>query len=146
MKLRAVVVDDEELVRSLISSILEIREYEVISCSEPLFCPIYLDISCPCPQYQPCCDIIITDINMPNMTGIEFVENQKKNGCKVPNMAIMSGLWTDADLEQAKSLGCKVFKKPLRIVEIDRWLNECEKNTDPNRKLSNFPKTVSKLE
>jgi CheY-like chemotaxis protein len=146
MRLRVVVVDDEEMIRSLTSSVLEARGYEVIACSEPLFCPIYLDSRCSCPQHQPCCDIIITDINMPNMTGLEFIENQKKNGCKVPNMAIMSGAWTEAEIDQAKGLNCRIFNKPLKIVEIDRWLDECEKSTDSNRKLSDFPKGLSKLE
>ncbi|GBE02541.1 sensor histidine kinase RcsC [bacterium BMS3Abin08] len=139
MRLRVVVVDDDELIRSLTSSALESRGYEVIACSEPLFCPVYLDRKCPCPQNQLCCDVIITDINMPNMTGLEFIENQRKNGCKVPYMAIMSGSWTDAELEQAKSLGCHVFRKPLSIDVFDEWLDECEKSIDPNRKLSDFP-------
>ncbi len=139
MRLRVVVVDDDEFIRSLISSALESRGYEVIACSEPLFCPIYLDCKCPCPKHQPCCDIIITDIKMPNMTGLEFIENQRKHGCKVPYMAIMSGSWADTELEQAESLACHVFKKPFRIDEINKWLDECEKSIDPSRKLSDLP-------
>jgi CheY-like chemotaxis protein len=140
MKVRAFILDDNESVRSLISSILEERGYEVLSSSEPLFCPIYLDRECPCPVKYMCGDIFITDINMPNVTGLEFIENQIHNDCKaiVQNKAVMSGAWTDAELEYAKRLGCQIFHKPLRIDEITRWLDECEKRIDPNRKLADL--------
>jgi len=76
---------------------------------------------------------------MPNMTGLEFIENQKRNNCKVPNMAIMSGGWEDPELKQAKNLNCQIFRKPLTIDEINKWLDECERSIDPNRKLSDLP-------
>lgn len=139
MRLRVVVLEDEEFIRALISSALEDRGYEVIACSEPLFCPIYLDSNCQCPQHQPCCDVIITDVNMPNITGLEFIEHQRKKGCKVPCIAIMSGSWTDAELEQAKGLACNLFKKPFRIDVINKYLDECERNIAPDRTLSDFP-------
>ncbi len=139
MRLRVVILDDDELVRSLISSALENRGYEVIACSEPLFCPIYLDYNCQCPQHQACCDVIITDINMPNVTGLEFIENQRKKGCKVPYIAIMSGSWTEAELDQVKRLGCNLFKKPFAIDEINKYMDECERSLEPDRELSDFP-------
>ncbi len=76
---------------------------------------------------------------MPNMTGLEFIENQRKKGCKVPCMAIMSGSWTDAELEQAESLDCNLFRKPFGIDVINRYLDECEIRIVPDRTLSDFP-------
>jgi YesN/AraC family two-component response regulator len=75
---------------------------------------------------------------MPNMTGLEFIEHQKSNGCKVQNVAVMSGSWTGEEIEHAKSLGCHMFKKPFKIDEIEEWLNECEKKLDHNSKLSDI--------
>jgi CheY-like chemotaxis protein len=140
MKIRAFVLDDDEAIRSLISYILEERGYEVLSYSEPLFCPVYLDSKCPCPMKYVCGDIFITDINMPNITGLEFLENQMRNDCKatVQNMAVMSGAWTDTQLEQAKKLGCRIFEKPLNFEEVSKWLDECEKRIEPDRKLINL--------
>ena len=140
VKIRAVVIDDEEAIRDLISDILEMRGYEVHASSEPLLCPIYLaDCECPCPSEHFCAHIIITDIYMPNMTGFEFIEHLKNSGCKVQNIAVMSGRCTDENLEYTKRLGCHMFKKPFDFDEIKKWLDECEKRIDPNRKLSDLP-------
>ena len=73
------------------------------------------------------------------MPGLEFIENQKRNGCKVQNVAVMSGSWTDEELEHAKRLGCHTFNKPCKIYEIKKWLDACENKFDPNNKLSDLP-------
>jgi len=121
VSIRAVVIDDEDVIRDLIYDILKKRGYEVYVSSDPLCCPIYLDCECPCPDEHYCTNIIITDINMVNMTGLEFIKHQKSHGCKVQNIAVMSGCWTDEDIEQAKSLDCHMFKKPFNIDEIEKW-------------------------
>jgi len=141
MKLRAFVFEDNDALRDITSFILEGREYEVLSYSEPLLCPAYLDLECPCPAGSACGDIFITDNVMPNMTGLEFIENQMRHGCKAiaKNKAVISGAWTDAELERAKRLGCKTFEKPFKTSELLSWLDECEKRIDPNRKLSDLP-------
>ena len=143
VKIRAIVLDDEDVIRDLIYNLLKTRGYEAHASSEPLFCPIYLDSECPCPTEHICTSIIITDINMPNMTGFEFIEHQKSMGCKVQNVAVMSGSWTGEEIEHAKSLGCHMFKKPFKIDEIEKWLNECEKKLDHNSKLSDIPRRVN---
>ena len=138
-KLRAIVLDDDYVLRALINDILKYRGYEVHGSSEPFFCPVYLNSKCPCPVETHCTDIIITDINMPNMTGFEFIENLKRNACKIQNVAIMSGRWTDEELEHAKRLGCHTFEKPFKLDEFEKWLDECEKKLDHDDKLSDLP-------
>jgi len=128
VRIRAVVIDDEDAIRNLISEILEMRGYEVSAYSEPLFCPIYsVDGECLCPVEHLCTDILIADIYMPRMTGLEFIKHLKSSGCKVQNLALMSGRWTDENIEHAKRLGCHMFKKPFNFGEIEKWLIECEK-------------------
>jgi YesN/AraC family two-component response regulator len=85
-----------------------------------------------------CVDIIITDVNMPNVSGLEFIKNQLKKGCKVKNIALMSGTWTDYESEYALRLGCQVFHKPFSLDELNKWLDDCEKKIDTNRDLSNW--------
>ncbi len=142
VKIRAIVLDDDYVLRTLIYDVLKDRGYEVHGSSEPVFCPIFLDSKCPCPVETHCTNIIITDINMPGMTGFEFIENQKRNGCNVQNIAMMSGRWTDEEIKHAKRLGCHIFKKPFEIDEIEKWLDGCEKKLDPNSKLSDLPRDV----
>ncbi len=144
MKVRAFVLDDDITIRDFVSSILEKRGYEVLSYPEPLSCHVYLDSKCPCPRQYACGDIFITDINMPGLTGLAFIDNQIRNGCKaiVLNKAVMSGAWTDSELDYARKLGCEVFRKPFESDQINTWLDQCEKRIDPNRKLVSLGKLL----
>ena len=136
MKIRAIVLDDDDAIKSLVSNLLRERGYEVYASSEPYLSQVYMGSGCSCSVGHTCTDIIITDNNMPNMSGLKFLERQKRMGCKVQNTAVMSGRWTDEEMEHAKKLGCKVFNKPFKIDEINKWLNECEKELDHKNKLS----------
>ena len=35
-------------------------------------------------------------------------------------------------------VGCKVFDKPFHVDEINQWLDQVEKATDPARELANW--------
>jgi len=138
MKIRAFVFEDDDNVRDLITTILEKRGYEVNAFSEPDTCPLYLDHDCPCPLGHECGDIIVTDINMPKINGLDFIENQLNHGCKVNNFAVMSGTWTDKHADRAKSLGLYMFKKPFDVKDFNNWLDDCEKRLNPKRKLADW--------
>jgi hypothetical protein len=64
----------------------------------------------------------------------------------------MSGGWTLEEIGRAKKLGVRIFKKPFKIEEIFRWLEDCQKQIDPGRKLSDLsdldlgPQTKKKAE
>ena len=92
---------------------------------------------CQC-EFFVCSDIIVTDINMPNISGLDFIENQLNHGCKVNNFAVMSGAWTDKQAEKAKKLGLYIFKKPIDMKDFNNWLDDCEKRLDPKRKLADW--------
>ena len=142
MKLTALVLEDNDALRTLTCNTLKDRGYEVHASSEPLLSPIYRDSKRPCSEEPICPTIIITDIDMPNMTGFEFIEHQKSKGCKTQNIAIMSGRWTNGDIKHAKRLGCHMFKKPFNIEEVEKWLDECEKELDHNSKLLDLPRRI----
>jgi len=140
MKFRVLVFDDDKQVRKVISTLVKNKGYEVFDFSEPGICPILLDQNCPCPFQQACTDFIITDLNMPNITGLEFIKNQKDHECKVINIAVLSGAWSESELKFAKELGCKTFNKPIQVQELYSWLDECKKNINPNRILFDWAK------
>lgn len=138
VKIRVIVIEDDYALRTVISNILKDRGYEVFDSSNPSLCPIYLDSKCLCVDEHICASIIITDINMPYMRGLEFIDHQRGNGCKVPNIAVMSGSWTDEELEHAKRIGCHTFNKPFKINEIKKWLDACESKLYTKNKLSDL--------
>ena len=137
MKIRALVFDDEELIRLLLKTILEDRGYEVFAFSGPGVCPMYINPEFHCKGNGQCADIILSDVKMPHASGIDLLKKLDKNGCRVKNRALVSGSWTDADINRAKELNCKIFEKPFIIQEIEEWLDRCERSIDSNRILSN---------
>ena len=136
MRIRAIVFDDEKVIRTFLRQVLQKRGYEVFTFPEPDLCPLHHKGGCGCTKGQACTDIIISDINMPNVTGLQFVENQLNKGCKVKHMALMSGAWSNSDLERAEQLGCHTFHKPIRLNDLEQFLDQCEKEIDPHRILS----------
>jgi CheY-like chemotaxis protein len=139
IRVRAIVIDDNYIFRTIIADVLKNRGYEVHGSAEPYFCPIFLERKCSCQVGTHCTDMIIIDINAPDMSGLDFIEHQKSMGCKVKNVALISGSWTDEELEHAKRLGCHTFNKPFKTDEIRKWLEACENKLDPNSKLSDLP-------
>ena len=138
MRIRVFVFEDDEVIRSILWDLLDSRGYEVFTFPNPGLCPLHRSTGCRCPAREACGDIIISDLRMPNITGLEFVEKQMMKGCKVQNIALMSGAWSESDLENARRLGCQLFQKPFKLDEINKWLDGCEKNINPERILSDW--------
>jgi DNA-binding response OmpR family regulator len=138
VKIRALIFDDNKIIRDLLASILEERGYEVFAFEDPALCALHHAGRCLCPSDQLCTDIIISDINMYTVSGLELVDELIRNGCQVKNIALMSGSWLDFHKFYARKLGCKTLTKPFGIHEIEGWLQDCERRIDPNRKLSDW--------
>ncbi len=136
MKYRTILCEDYGPVRKIFNFILDERGHEVFSFEDAGDCPLNSLTECKCNHVNPCSDIILSDVSMPKVNGLEFVENLRKKGCKIKNIALVSGYWTEKDITRAKEIGCTVFHKPLKTEVLDEWLDNCEKNIDPQRVLS----------
>ena len=137
-KYRVILLDDNEAVRGVLSEILADRGYEVLAFSTPAICPLQMTPECRCAVNQRCTDIIVSDLDMPYMTGLGFIENQKKKNCKCQHLVLMSGNWTEQDLLRAHELGCKTFTKPFPFQEFCDYLDEVERNIDLRRELCDW--------
>ena len=138
MKLRIIILEDNDAIRNLLSLILKERGYEIHSFSSPAICPLQITPACRCGGEQACVDVIISDLDMPAVTGLQFIENQKRKNCKCRHIALMSGNLTDEVVRRAKKMGCKVFPKPFNLSDIIEWLEEVEASISPNRQLENW--------
>ena len=137
-KLRIILLEDNNAVRGVLEEVFFTRGYEVFAFSDPTICPLQIEPKCRCNANQACTDIIVSDLDMPNMTGLGFIENQKKKNCKCQYIALMSGRWTENDLQRAHELGCKTFVKPFNFDEFFDWLDEVERNTKSTRELCSW--------
>lgn len=97
-KKRILVVDDQEMNRRLITLFVSTKGFEV-ECAEDGLKALKL---CSTKQY----DLVFTDIEMPNMNGIEFLRSAKRNSnFKEVPFIVLSTLDTDEMKEKAKSFG-----------------------------------------
>ena len=135
---RVLIFDDSSGIRSLLWIFFDAKGYEVFTFPNPASCPISHKKTCPCPLEQSCSDIILSDVNMPIKKGIDFLKEQIQKGCKCKNMALMSGNFANEDIFRAEAMGLKLFKKPFRIEEIGKWVEERKKTIDPSRKLTDW--------
>ncbi len=125
MEIRTLLLEDDNNTRSLLERILTDRGHTVFGYASPLLCPLYEDVRCHCKKTRPCVDFLITDNQMPGMSGLQFIQIQAERGCKIgaQNKAIFSGSWMNAEISLAQKLGYRAFPKPFKMEEFSRWLD-----------------------
>jgi CheY-like chemotaxis protein len=135
---RVILLEDNKAILTLLREIFDDRGYEIYAFPNPSICPLQLIPECRCAENQTCTDLIVSDLNMPTMTGLRFIRNQRQKNCKCKYVAMISASWTEEDLETAQQLGCKTFTKPLFFDDLDAWLDGVEYGIDPKRELRNW--------
>jgi CheY-like chemotaxis protein len=126
MSMRALVLDDDPVMLALLQKLLEARGCKVSAYSNPAICSHFTSRACPCTPDKPCPDIIIADLVMNTVNGIQFYEELKRKACKCKNIALISGLWTESTLKWAAEAGVKVLDKPVNLEQLNGWLTEVE--------------------
>jgi DNA-binding NtrC family response regulator len=135
---RVLIFDDNESIRDILWRYFDHRGYEVFTFPHPRSCPICETATCECPLNESCADLLITDLNMPFMKGLDFIEQQLSKGCRVKNHALMTGDLTEPDRYRAERLGIRVFEKPFDLEDIEQWASEAEQKVSPTRKLADW--------
>lgn len=138
MKYRSILCEDNEFVHEILYFILDDRGHEILSFKDAGECPLHSFTECRCDNANPCADIIVSDVSMPMVNGLDFVEKLRKKGCKIKNIALVSGYWTESDISRAIENGCTVFHKPLKPQVLNEWLENCEKSIDSQRILTDI--------
>jgi CheY-like chemotaxis protein len=135
---RTILLEDDDQMRQMLTLLLERRGHEVLAFSSPAACSIFLDPACQCPQQHPCADILITDLNMPIMNGLEFIHLQEQRGCKgmTENKLLLSANIDQKQVAQAQKLGCAVMRKPFRLTNLLAWIAEAENRIAADRQLA----------
>ena len=126
-KVKAVVIDDVAACREYLVEMLADRDYEVATFADARFFVDHCRADKECPVSEPCLDLLVTDNQMPDLNGLDMLVAQFGKGCKLlaKNCAIISGNWSQGDLQQAQSLGCKTFEKPF-LGGLNDWLDRLE--------------------
>jgi CheY-like chemotaxis protein len=137
MKPRVILLEDDELIRDSLTRFLSRKGYDVIHSPDPSICPVLQRYRNGEIQDEIYGDYLLTDNNMPVLSGLELIELQMKIGCKsaIANRAVMSATWEESDIAKAKRLGCEVFHKPLDLKEVLSWLERGKESLCRDRKL-----------
>ena len=135
MRIRAVIFDDDATIRLGLWALCDRRGYEVFAFPDPGLCPLHVMDRCPCPPGTVCTDIFISDLNMPMVSGLDFIQELLTKKCAAPHFILISGGWSDADEARAIRLGCRLFAKPVDVAQIIAWLEKIEPMVSPERKL-----------
>jgi CheY-like chemotaxis protein len=120
----ALAFDDNPLSLALLEDVLAEKKYEVKSFADPSLFMVFCDHDI-CRAESPCADVLLTDNQMPVMNGFDFLKALKEKRCKIPDnrKAIISGSFSQEQLEQAKQLGYTIFQKPAPLDELFTWLD-----------------------
>lgn len=104
---KALVVDDSPTIRNLVSFCMEQQGFEVVTAVDGLHALDELKVA----RF----DVIITDINMPNMNGIELVKALRANeDTKAVPVLVLTILNTRDKKDEAKAAGANAWlEKPF---------------------------------
>ncbi len=107
---KILIIDDENLVRSVINIALTNNGYKVYEADNgKTGIQMFIDI-------DP--DIVITDVNMPEMSGIEVTKNIKENKVDA-DVVIMTGYGTEELIIEALRAGASNYiNKPVDFKEV----------------------------
>ena len=121
----ALLLEDNDFYREVLTEVLHEKDFQVLAYTDPRAF-LATKAECCSAGNKPCADVMITDNQMPGMSGLEFLEHVHARGCKLPNAckAIISGNWAEPDHAQAVASGCKVFHKPTSLDDLLTWLDE----------------------
>lgn len=137
---RIIFFGDQKGIGSLYSLYLRSKGYEVFHYPSPMSCALMSQQKCTCPRDHVCADIIITEMEMEGMSGLDLIRHQYESGCRARprNKAIISDKFTSKQEQEANALRCKLLRKPFRLIDVVEWIKECEQRIPVNRELTPF--------
>lgn len=121
MKKVVLIADDSPTIRKFVSFSLNVQGFEVLTACDGMQALEML------PRYN--VDLIITDLNMPNMDGFELIKavRQNKQNTNIP-IIILSSLKGSEEIEKGLKIGANAYLvkpfDPKRLqYEVSKFIN-----------------------
>lgn len=121
MKKIILVADDSPTIRKFVSVALSVKGFEIIACSDGMEAIEMM------PNQK--VDLVITDLNMPNVDGYELISSIRKNEeyRELP-IIVLSSLGNTEDIQKGLQCGANSYLikpfDPKRVVyEVSKYLN-----------------------
>lgn len=136
--LRVLVADDEPKIRRLLQQILEGKGCQVCLAEDGLEALTQF-------QAQPC-DVVITDIRMPKVTGLELLVELKRLDPLVHVVVITAYPSVEGAVEAMKIGACDFITKPFDLAQIQAILYRAQQRLSLSKQLRSTGEGVLKLE
>jgi two-component system response regulator PilR (NtrC family) len=133
---KIMIVDDEAGIRKLLSEVLAVKGFDVTSAKDGMESLRYMRTK----KF----DLIVTDINMPHLNGIELLKKMKKVGRK-EKVVIMTGSAFDCSgLSKEIPFIYSQLKKPFKMDDFLRAVSSTLKSKRRNTGFRTIKKTSKK--
>lgn len=128
-KLKVIIFEDDPVILNRFRSLFVFNGHSVLSYSDPATCPLFRGSECNCQKDSPCADVIVAEMDMRGLTGLEFFQRQRDRGCRAldRNKLLLGSDLTAEQQAAINKLGCRFIKKPFDAYEVAKWLEECAK-------------------
>ncbi|MFH0941249.1 MAG: response regulator [Candidatus Omnitrophota bacterium] len=122
MAKKILIVDDEQQIVCLFAEFLQKTGFDTVAAFGGAKA---IDIL----KTDPAIDLMILDIRMPGVSGVDVVRELKKTKKTIPVVIISSTIGIQGELEQLKELGCTdIFCKPVDLFVLLECINKKLKN------------------
>jgi DNA-binding response OmpR family regulator len=109
------VVDDDPAVREFLTAFLEQQDFEVRTAQDGRTALAVF-------HAEPF-DLILVDFQMPDMTGLEMVNEVRQTDPHIP-VALITGMAPAIDPAAAVQAGIsRIFPKPVSLDELSAWIH-----------------------
>ena len=116
MKIRILLFEDEHAIRRPLCVFLRARGYEVLDFPSPMTCTLVTEKECTCSRDRACADLVITDMKMPGMTGLELIRMMAKKGC---HASTRDKIVISSTITPARSI--PIGMTPIPIIETTEF-------------------------
>ncbi len=126
--LKVLIIDDSPVDLLYLQRVFQHRRYQIQAYSDPVLTPVYRCRRCPCSlEAYGCPDLVVSDVVMPVVNGVELLEGFVRKGCRCRHLALISGNeLAEAEFGRISNYGARFFAKPLDLDDFYDWLDWVE--------------------
>jgi DNA-binding NtrC family response regulator len=129
------VVDDHASAREAVADVLRMADYEVFECASAIEALARL-------AAQPF-DVVVTDLQMPGMTGLEFIYEIERRGFAVQVLMMTAHASVSSAVEAMRHGAFDYIEKPLDVTRLERSVAQA---CDRRRLMSQGTRSVERAE
>lgn len=120
---KLLIIDDSQEILTVLTNFFTKKGFEVVSASNGLDALKHIE------RKEAFFDLIITDLVLPNISGVAIISIVKKKFPQTPIIAITG--WGEHPESLAREAHADVvLEKPFKLPEVEKWVNQLLSRND----------------